>query len=171
MGTWYHGTPEETRALDAYIKMSRGMGSVASYIERKSPLPDNLTPSQFMALEVLLHRGPLLQCEIGRKILKTAGNITMVVDHLEKAGLVRRLRLETDRRGISVDLTDQGRALIRSYFPRRAAAITEAFSVLTPEEQEILSRLCKKLGLGTERLSRIPRSGSAQSGSQKIMEG
>ena len=40
----------------------------------------------------LLHLGPLSQTELCRKLLRTSGNLTMVVDHLEKRGLVSRRR-------------------------------------------------------------------------------
>ena len=46
----------------------------------------------------LLHLGPMHQRELGRKLLKSSGNITLVVDNLEKRGLVRREREREDRR-------------------------------------------------------------------------
>ena len=67
-----------------------------------------LTESQFGVLEALLHLGPLHQRELAEKILRTNGNVTLVVDHLEKRGLVRRERGSADRRYIKVHLTDAG---------------------------------------------------------------
>ena len=98
-------------------------------------------------LESLLHLGPLTQGVIGRKLLKSSGNITVVIDNLEKRGLVRRDRSTEDRRQVFVSLTPEGEELIRRIFPEHARAITDEFSALTPDEQRELGRLCKKLGL------------------------
>jgi MarR family 2-MHQ and catechol resistance regulon transcriptional repressor len=101
-------------------------------------------------LEALYHLGPLSQGEIGQKILRSSGNITMVIDNLEKKGLVRRERNKTDRRFFFVHLTDRGYNLINRIFPPHAAVIAQDFTVLTAAEQDTLGRLCKKLGLGGE---------------------
>ncbi len=112
------------------------------------PAADGLTGSQFGALEALYHLGPLNQTEIARKLLKSGGNITLVIDNLEKRELVLRRRDEEDRRVLTVHLTDQGHRMIRELFPRHAAAIAEEMSALTIAEQEDLGRLCRKVGLG-----------------------
>ena len=107
----------------------------------------DLTISQFAVLEALYQLGPLFQKEIGQKILRSSGNITMVIDNLEKNGLVRRERNEADRRFFIVHLTDKGYTLIAKIFPSHAAVIAEDLAVLTAAEQDALGRLCKKLGL------------------------
>jgi MarR family transcriptional regulator, 2-MHQ and catechol-resistance regulon repressor len=147
MPTKYDGARDEVRALDAYIKLVRAAETITGRLDREIDAA-GLSWSQFGALEALLHLGPLCQRDLGEKLLKSTGNITMVVDNLEKRGLVRRERGERDRRYVTVHLTEEGRRLIRELFPRHAANITRELQVLTPEEQEELGRLCKKLGLG-----------------------
>jgi MarR family 2-MHQ and catechol resistance regulon transcriptional repressor len=146
MPSHHRGSEAEVRALDAYVKLVRAAESVTA---RVSPGVEaaGLSGSQFGALEALLHLGPLHQRELGRKLLKSSGNITMVVDNLEKRGFVRRERGREDRRFITVHLTEEGERLIRDFFPCHAAAITREMSVLTPAEQKELGRLCRKLGL------------------------
>lgn len=146
MGSRHRGSAAEIRALDAYIKLHRAADSVTA---RLAPLihEAGLTWSQFGALEALYHLGPLCQRDLGQKLLKSTGNITMVVDNLERRGLARRDRNPDDRRYVTVSLTEAGRELIERLFPRHAAAITREFSVLTAEEQDELARLCRKLGL------------------------
>jgi MarR family 2-MHQ and catechol resistance regulon transcriptional repressor len=106
-----------------------------------------LSISQFGVLEALYHLGPLSQKEIGQKILRSSGNITMVIDNLEKRGLVRRARDRSDRRIYIIHLTDEGNNLINKIFPPHATVISDEMSVLTAAEQETLGNLCKKLGL------------------------
>ncbi len=148
MPTRYEGGEAETRALDAYIKLLRAAGSVDASLH---PLlaEARLTGSQFGVLEALLHLGPLNQCDLGRKLLMSGGNVTMIVDNLERRELVRRVRDTGDRRFIAVHLTDEGRELITGLFPRHVENLVRRFAILTAEEQLELARLCKKLGRNT----------------------
>jgi MarR family transcriptional regulator, 2-MHQ and catechol-resistance regulon repressor len=145
MPTHYQGTAEERLALDTFIKLTRATNSLMNRLAAHATLGD-LTQSQFGVLESLLHLGPLSQSEIGAKQLKSGGNITMVVDNLEKHGLVKREVHPDDRRVTMVRLTAAGEALIRDIFPRHVKAILEEVGVLTPEELKELGLLCKKLG-------------------------
>lgn len=144
MGTHYQGTKSEIDALNTYIKLMRAADSVTA--RAHETLPKGITPSQFGLLEALLHRGPLCQSELAGKLLKSGGNVTVIVDNLEKAGLVVRERDQNDRRFIIVSLTENGRAFITELFPRMAASITREFSVLSSAEQFTLGWLCKKVG-------------------------
>jgi MarR family 2-MHQ and catechol resistance regulon transcriptional repressor len=110
-----------------------------------------LTPSQFAVLEALYHVGPLCLSELAQKILRTSGNLTMVVDNLEKSGYVKRVQSSEDRRFVRVEITELGRKLIAAVFPEHAAQIAELMARLTPEEQETLRELCRKLGTGETR--------------------
>ncbi|WP_373046663.1 MarR family winged helix-turn-helix transcriptional regulator [Vulgatibacter sp.] len=150
MGTHYKGSETEIRALDTYIKLMRAVGSLGSSLERRLD-EEGLTGSQFGILEALLHLGPLCQRDLGQKLLTSGGNVTTVVDNLEKRGLVQRVRSEEDRRFVTVHLTDEGKRLITAVFPRHLARIVEALAALEPDEQEGLGRLCKKLGVAVAR--------------------
>ena len=145
MPTHHEGSPNEERALNTYIRFSRASDTLQSHLKRGGTMGD-LTESQFGTLEALYHLGPLCQGEIGQKILKSSGNMTMVVDNLEKRGLVQRERSQEDRRQIEVSLTDQGRQLIKGIFPEHAQAIVKAFDTLSVKEQDQLGALCRKLG-------------------------
>jgi MarR family 2-MHQ and catechol resistance regulon transcriptional repressor len=149
MGTKYKGSKEEVRALNAFIKLERAAESVGGRLGG-FVAEAGLSDSQFGALEALYHLGPLHQCELGRKLLRSSGNITMVVDNLEKRGLVRRERGREDRRFVTVHITEEGRRLIGRIFPGHVANIVTQMSVLTAAEQDELGRLCRKLGRGKE---------------------
>ncbi len=147
MPTHYEGSAAEVRALDAYIKLSRAAGTVSTGAFERTRLADaKLTEGQFGVLEALQHLGPLHQCDLARKHLLSGGNMTMIVDNLEKRGLVRRERSAEDRRFVRVHLSPAGRRLIKSVFPRHAATLTEMMGALSATEQEQLGKLCRKLG-------------------------
>lgn len=145
MPTHYEGSSAEERALNTYIRLTRASNTLQTYLKRSGSM-GQLTESQFGALEALYHLGPLCQGEIGHKILKSSGNMTMVIDNLEKRDLVRRARSQEDRRQVQVSLTTRGRQLIEAIFPTHLETLVSAFGVLSPQEQEQLGALCLKMG-------------------------
>ncbi|MDF3820917.1 MarR family transcriptional regulator [Leptospira sp. 96542] len=145
MGTKFKGSKKDTMALDAFIKLKRATESLTSRLTSEFS-KYNISESQFGVLETLFHIGPLCQKELGDKILKSTGNITLVIDNLEKHSLVERIRSVEDRRFITIHLTPEGKKLIEQIFPDHVKRITAEFSVLTAEEQETLGKICKKLG-------------------------
>jgi len=68
-----------------------------------------LTSSQYNILRILRGEGkPLPILEIASRTITIVPGITGLIDRLEQAGFVNRLRCEKDRRVIYVALTDQG---------------------------------------------------------------
>jgi MarR family 2-MHQ and catechol resistance regulon transcriptional repressor len=145
VGSHYAGTETELRALNAYIKLARAADSVNARTTRHLA-GAGLTASQFGVLEALHHLGPLAQSRLAAKHLMSRGNMTTVVENLEKRGLVRRERDARDRRGVTVRLLPAGEALLLQVLARHVAGIVADLSVLTPDEQDELGRLCRKLG-------------------------
>ena len=138
-------TDHQRTVLKAYTQMMRATDAVTTRMHRH--LADHgLTVSQFGVLEVLYHKGPLCQRDIGQKILKTSGNMTTVIDNLEKRALVVRVKDPDDRRRMSVRLTGAGFDLIATVFPNHAAVAEQVFEVMAPEELLSLGDLLKKIG-------------------------
>ena len=150
MPSHYKGQRNTVRALNAYINLARAADSLFGRMGAQLEL-SGLTLGQFGVLETLLHLGPMYQHTLGQKLLRSRGNITLVVDNLEKHGWVHRERQEDDRRKLMVHLTPRGRKLIESVFPGHAKAIEKEMSVLSPQEQESLRGFCRKLGQGGEK--------------------
>lgn len=146
MPTHYRGEPRTVLALDTFIKFSRASDALEKRLHGE--MIGGLTQSQFGVLETLYHLGPLCQGQVSAKLLKSTGNITLVLDNLEKRGLVQRVRQTDDRRQVRISLTLQGEELIKDIFPRQAQRIADEFGILTEQEQIELGRLCKKLGIG-----------------------
>lgn len=146
MGTHYQGSKSDVSTLNAFIKLMRSVESMNNRLNRHLYDAD-LTVSQFGVLEALHHLGPLNQRAIGEKLLKSGGNITMVIDNLEKCGHVKRERDPDDRRAVLIHLTEAGESFINDFFPKHLEKIKEEFSVFTEEEKKELGRLCKKLGV------------------------
>ncbi|MEO8224460.1 MAG: MarR family transcriptional regulator [Gammaproteobacteria bacterium] len=137
--------PEQDRALRTWISLARCYASVSRATDRMIRAYGLTTP-QFALMEALYHLGSLPLSEIGQKLLVTSGNVTYVMDNLVELGLVSRERCESDRRVIYAKLTPKGEAMIERIFPRHANEVRELFAVLSPEEQNQLRDLLKKLG-------------------------
>ena len=134
---------ERELALKTFTKLIRAAETVAAEVH--SELANyNITVSQFGILEALFHLGPMCQKDLAAKILKSTGNITLVIDNLEKRNLVKRLRNESDRRFFTIHLTPGGKRFIEDIFPAHAARIVEKMAVLTQEEQVMLGDYCRK---------------------------
>lgn len=146
MPTKHKGTPEEILALDVYIKLQRASETVMSRTTTHLQNYD-LTVSQFAVLEALFHLGVLSQRDLAKKLLQTTGNISTVLKKLEKQGLIARQRDPEDNRYMQVSITDSGEKVLNQCFSPHVRGIVEEMSILAPEEQKELARLCRKLGL------------------------
>lgn len=146
MGTHYKGKKDKIETLNAFIKLMRATESINNRLNRHLSEND-LTTSQFGVLEALFHLGPLNQRALGKKLLKSGGNMTMVIDNLEKRGQVIRKADPDDRRAVLIYLTNSGESFIKNFFPLHLERIIEEFSLLSIEEKKNLERICKKLGI------------------------
>ena len=80
-----------------------------------------------------------------RSLMVTSGTMTNRIDRLEEKGLVRRVPDPEDRRGILVELTEQGRELIDTALPAHVANEQRILQTLSKEEQHTLATLLGKL--------------------------
>lgn len=145
MPTHFKGTREETRALNAFINLMRASDSLHARLSARLE-PYGLTPGQFGVLEALHHLGPMCQHALAEKLLRSGGNVTLVVDNLEKHAWVRRVRQKSDRRMVMIHLIPAGERLIARVFPQHVQGLVEEMSSLTAAEQENLRHICRKLG-------------------------
>ncbi len=143
MATKYQGKPNEVRALDAYIALRRAGNTMASHLNQHIR-EHRLTSGQFGILEGLFHLGPLSQQALSKKILSSKGNITMIIDNLEKQAFVERTADHNDRRVAIIQLTPKGKAFIGKIIPQHVKKITRIMSVLTLNELKELNGFVKK---------------------------
>ena len=70
-GTRHTGRPDEVRALDAFIKLMRATDSISANLAAHVA-EAGVTLGQFGVLEALLHLGPMSQCDLGGKLLRSS---------------------------------------------------------------------------------------------------
>src|ERR1700730_1437844 len=120
---------------------------ILSLLAERSIANTGLCLTDFVALEALLHKGPLTISEIQDKVRLASGSMTAAVDRLERLGLVVRTSSPSDRRARVVELTVRGKRLATSCFERHAKDLEALMSVLSEREMEQLYGSLKKLGL------------------------
>src|SRR6056297_1940146 len=162
MASHYQGNNRELAALDVFIALTRAADAMQNAAFSKAPVPEEISMTQFEVLEALLHREPLTQAEVGRKILKTKGNISYTIDKLAERGYVQRRVRDEDRRERLIELTSAGRKLISDYFPHLARSFALASLELEELELELLARLAKRLGHGAEKQTAAFQAASSQ---------
>jgi MarR family 2-MHQ and catechol resistance regulon transcriptional repressor len=118
-----------------------------SLLAEQSIANTGLCLTDFVALEALLHKGPLTISEMQDKVRLASGSMTAAVDRLEKLGLVVRKSTPSDRRARVVELTVHGKRLATSCFERHAKDLEALMSVLSDREMEQLHGSLKRLGL------------------------
>jgi DNA-binding MarR family transcriptional regulator len=106
-----------------------------------------LSRGRFFIL-LILYTGPAegrSPAELAVRTDVARATITGLLDGLERAGLVRRVRNRRDRRRMRVRLTDGGRAFLEDILPDHFRRITSLMSGLTLSEQDELRRLLAKV--------------------------
>lgn len=112
-----------------------------------------LKPGEFDVLATLRRSGApytLTPTELYSSTMITSGGMTARLDRLEKAGFIARKPHETDRRALSIVLTDAGMSLIETLLPEHIATQERALKGLTPEEQRTLGALLHKVLAGID---------------------
>lgn len=130
--------------LKAFIGLSRttqGLHKRAGGIFSKG----GLTSSQFAVLEALYHKGDLTIQEIIDSILSSSGNMTVVVNNLEKDKMIERYVNPKDKRSSVISITEKGKQKIEEIFPIHLIDLEKSFEAITEEEKEILIKILKNI--------------------------
>jgi DNA-binding MarR family transcriptional regulator len=104
----------------------------------------DLTHEEFKVL-IALHNGPRTHGSLSRELVVSTGAMTNRLDKMERTGLVARRRDPSDRRGVLLELTDQGRQRLDDYIDLAARRERELLSALNRDEKQQLNRLLRKL--------------------------
>jgi MarR family 2-MHQ and catechol resistance regulon transcriptional repressor len=139
-------------ALSLWVKLTRAHDTF-NHLTAANIRSFGLTPAQFGVIECLGHLGSMLIGDLTKKHLVSGGNMTVVVDNLEKEGLVERTVNKEDHRAFYVKLTPKGKRLFDKIFLRHARYVVKLASTLSESEQLELGTLLKKLGTGLQEVA------------------
>ena len=122
-----------TRALIALS--TRSLGALA----------EDLSAAQYRTLVVLASRGPQRMVDLAQSLGVNPSTAGRMCDRLVRKGFVRRHRAEDDRRIVVVSLSGEGRRVLDDATAARRAAIAEALSALSGEQQRAAATALREL--------------------------
>jgi DNA-binding MarR family transcriptional regulator len=104
-----------------------------------------ITAGQYNVLRILkgVHPGGHSRCDIARRLIDRAPDVTRLVDRLERRGLVERARSDEDRRLSVSRLTAAGLALLERMEPDVRAANEHFADRVSLKDRRELSRICE----------------------------
>ena len=105
-----------------------------------------LSRGEVGALSALRISGPPYQLSptrLAKGLMLSSAGITSRIDRLERRGLVRRLDDPDDRRGVIIELTDEGRAVVDEAVAALAVSDRQLLDRLDPQEVEQLEDLLR----------------------------
>jgi DNA-binding MarR family transcriptional regulator len=104
------------------------------------------------AMDVLDQEGGATPGRLAERMGLTSGAITTVLDRLESAGFVRRVRDEEDRRRIQVEVTDLAREKLWPYYEPMAELSEVLYSRYSDKQLELLLDFLTTAGELNDRL-------------------
>jgi len=105
-----------------------------------------LNPSEFGALEVLYHKGPLPIQSICEKVLIASSSMSYVIENLIRKDFILKTKDIQDKRYHIVELTNKGRALMNDIYPKHVQKLRKYIDILNQEDELSLQLNLKKLG-------------------------
>ncbi|MFI7705944.1 MarR family winged helix-turn-helix transcriptional regulator [Nonomuraea sp. NPDC049480] len=118
---------------------------------RRQAAVHSLTPTQFATLAAVDRHPGITPGELAELEKVQPPSMTRVIAALEERGLVARTPHPTDRRQVSVTVTEAAEKLLKEERRRKEAWLTQRLKELSPEERSILRQAAPIL----EKLSKI----------------
>ena len=129
-------------------------------------LKDNygLNSSQISCLMQLSNQQPISISQLSKSVLLSPSMLTIITDQLESKGYVRRNRKSNDRRVIFIELTENGKEVIKNAPTSLQQKLTDGLKKLSEGEKEEIYRSLTKLihMIQVEDLTAVPILGSGE---------
>ncbi|MFC1901711.1 MarR family winged helix-turn-helix transcriptional regulator [Chloroflexota bacterium] len=105
-----------------------------------------VSPQYVAVMMAIKHiKPPVTPTEVARWLDRSANSISMIVDRMERDGLVERKRDVKDRRSLRLVMTKQGEETFQQALGPGWELVTYVLSSLTGGEQQVLSGLLEKM--------------------------
>jgi len=131
-------------AAEACRALLAAAGALSARVHRRLAA-HGFTASRIKTLCALKGAGPLCPHDIADRLCQTRGNVTMILDDLQRRGLVERRREGPNRRYVAVHLTPKGRRMAASLAPRHAKAVAGELKGFSARDLEVLAALCRRI--------------------------
>lgn len=149
LGAW-----EETRpdlGVGGALQVTARLSRIGPHLARRQDEVFGrfaLSRGEVGALSALRISGPpfrLSPTRLAKGLMLSSAGVTSRIDRLERRGLVRRLDDPDDRRGVIIELTDEGRDVVDEAVAALANSDRQLMERLDPAEVEQLAGLLRKV--------------------------
>ena len=96
-------------------------------------------------MAIMRTNGPVTPTQIAKWVDRNANSITLILDRMEKNGLIIRTKNVTDRRSLYIEMTEKGAEVLRQGVEVGWNIIRDVLSSLSVEEMKVLSDSLEKL--------------------------
>ena len=125
---------KRTDTVAEIIDNLRRVFQVVNEQSKKAEHTTGLTGPQLWAIKTIAQDAPLMVSELARRMYLHPATVVGILDRLEAHGLVTRIRSTIDRRVVRVQLTAQGRALVRKAPEVAQGLLVTGLELLTAKE-------------------------------------
>jgi len=155
---------KKSKYEDMILRTLRRITRAIDLHSRRLATQFGLTGPQLVCLRVLKDQGPMTPSRLAREVALSQGTITGIVDRLFKRSLVTRDRSPTDRRSVTVTITEKGLDMIK----KAPSPLQESFAHelrTLPEENRlvihtILEQIVRMMGAEEVEAAPVLSSGS-----------
>ena len=135
-------TEERVQQLAQYLLLLRKMQdrSSAEFIASLG----RLSMQELNILNIIGDNDPCIMSDIAKQASLSLSSVTIIVEKLVKAKLVKRIRSEEDRRIVRGSLTPEGKKIYQVQIEHMHKNIRKILDALTAEEQESLLKIFQK---------------------------
>lgn len=124
--------------VEAGLRASRAMlGIVARSV---APALERVSLPHFRVLVLLDTGGPVRMSTLAERLGVVVSTFSRSLDRLEAGGWVKRTPSETDRREVTVTITERGSGLVGDVTAQRVTALAAALSTVPEEDRAVLER-------------------------------
>jgi DNA-binding MarR family transcriptional regulator len=149
-------------AVQELMRTGREMSAATVMFHSAVAEHAGLSATEHKALDILSRAGPLTAGELAEHTGLTTGAITGLIDRLEAADFVRRVRDPDDRRKVIVEpVLEVLQALIGPIFEEMGRAVAELYASYGERERQILLDYQQRMtALLHEEITRLRGGGS-----------
>ncbi|HUK99528.1 MAG TPA: MarR family transcriptional regulator [Nitrospirota bacterium] len=118
----------------------RRVFQVVNEQSKKAEHETGLTGPQLWAIKTIAQEAPIMVSDIARRMYLHKATVVGILDRLEKQRLVVRIRSTEDRRVVRVELTAQGRALVKKSPEVAQGLLVSGLEKLSSNKLESIAR-------------------------------
>ena len=155
--------PLDATQLGAYFALIEASSLLKHSVEQQLRDAGDLSYVQFQLLATLgdSPTGSRRMTDLADGVVYSRSGLTYQAQTLEKRGLVARSQSSDDERGVTVTITDEGRAVLADVFPGHVATLDDL--LFAPLSRADVDTLADILGRARDHMRRTPpRSAGAR---------